>query len=370
MPDIKQITLPSGTTYDIKDQGARDLIEALGNYTVFLGVTSTALTDGSTTNPITIAGNSVTARTGDIVTYGSEEFIFNGTQWQAFGDLSGLGALAFKDTASGSGTVTVPKTYTTTVTPAAKEVSVTGTTTGSVSVTKSAVTVSKASSGTATYTPQGSNASSSVSGSCTVTASGTISKGTGTANYTPQGSNASSSVSGSCSVTATGSVAAPTISVKTAGATTNVTGITSVGSMPTYSVSNENLTITAGAAPTAATAVACKTGDAVYQATAPAFTGTAATGTISGTAAAQTFTGTGAELKFTGTSATGTISGTAAAQTFTGTGARLVTDSEVATGASFTGASMTSTGSYTPATPTASTTTATTESKTVNVTVS
>lgn len=102
MANIKKITLPTGTTYDLVDQGARDLIDELINYTSFLGVTTTALTDGSTTNPITINGKSVTAKTGNIVTYGSAEFIFNGTAWQAFGDLSGLGSLAYKDNASGS----------------------------------------------------------------------------------------------------------------------------------------------------------------------------------------------------------------------------------------------------------------------------
>lgn len=276
MADLSKITLPSGTTYDIKDAGARELIAELLNYTTYLGVTTTELEDGSTTNPITISGDEVTATQGCIATYESSEFIFNGTEWQKFGDLSALGALAYKNSASGSGTVSVPASFTTTITPAAKDVSVTGTTTGSVSVTKSNVTVSKANSGDATYTPEG-------------------------------------------------NVSAPTISVKTAGSTTSVTGITSVGSMPTYTVSNEVLTITGGSTPTAATAVDCKTSDAAYEATAP---------------------------------------------TFTGSGARLVTDSEVATAASFTGDSMTSTGSYTPAAGTASTSVATTESKTVSVTVS
>lgn len=139
MADISKITLPTGTTYDIKDQGARDLIAEMSGYTDFLGVTTTALTDGATTNPIKINNVDVTAKKGNIVTYGSAEFIFNGTAWQAFGDLSGLGSLAYKNSASG--TVAVPKTYTTTVTMAAKNVSVSGTTTGSVSVTKEKVGV-------------------------------------------------------------------------------------------------------------------------------------------------------------------------------------------------------------------------------------
>ena len=118
-PELYQITLPSGVTYDLKDAQARsdiaDIRAAMAGGVNFIGVTSTELSDGATTNPITIGGSSVTAKKGDIVTYGSAEFIWNGTAWQAFGDLSGLGDLAFKDSASG--TVAVPKTYTTTVTP-------------------------------------------------------------------------------------------------------------------------------------------------------------------------------------------------------------------------------------------------------------
>lgn len=294
MADISKITLPSGTTYNIKDQGARDLIDEMSGYTDFLGVTTTALTDGATTNPIKINNVDVTAKKGNIVTYGSAEFIFNGTAWQEFGDLSGLGDLAFKDTASGSGTVAVPKTYTTTVTPITTTKYVAGSATGGGSASKSKVTVSKAASGTATYTPEG-------------------------------------------------SVAAPTISVKTAGSTTTVknptaktvvtdmavaspASATATGELVYCSVSNETLTLskfveTTGASITTAN-VTVKNGDAAYQATAPAFTGT---------------------------------------------GARLQTDSDV-----YTSVTMPSFSSQTIASGIASatTTTATTENKTVNVTVS
>ena len=95
MADISQITLPSGTTYDIKDATARSAKS-------WLGITTTALTDGATTNPITINNKSVTATSGDITSYDGQEFIFNGTAWQAFGDLSDLGTLAYEDTATGS----------------------------------------------------------------------------------------------------------------------------------------------------------------------------------------------------------------------------------------------------------------------------
>lgn len=294
MADISKITLPSGTTYNIKDQGARDLIDEMSGYTDFLGVTTTALTDGATTNPIKINNVDVTAKKGNIATYGSAEFIFNGTAWQAFGDLSGLGDLAFKDTASGSGTVAVPKTYTTTVTPTTTTKYVAGSATGGGSASKSTVTVSKAASGTATYTPEG-------------------------------------------------SVAAPTISVKTAGSTTTVknptaktvvtdmavaspASATATGELVYCSVSNETLTLskfveTTGASITTAN-VTVKNGDAAYQATAPAFTGT---------------------------------------------GARLQTDSDV-----YTTVTMPSFSSQTIASgiTSATTTTATTENKTVSVTVS
>lgn len=274
-PTMYEITLPSGNSYYIEDNEVRQWIgtgsssgaeyrissleteiSKLANATHWLGVTTTPLTDGATTNPITIGGSSVTAKSGDIVQANSKtEFIFNGTAWQELGSSVGtLKAFAYVDT------------------------------------------------GEVTVTPKGSNTASSVTGTCSVTPSGSISTGTGTANYTPAGS-------------VSGSVTAPTISVKTAGTTASVTPFGSAGTLPsctlpTYTVSNGVLTITsgsfsAGTLPSAGTAVTVKTGDAAYQATAPTFSGS--------------FSGTGTQLKFTGSASSGTISGTAAAQTFTGT---------------------------------------------------
>lgn len=119
----------NGETYIIKDAAARERIAALEGGSYFIGVTTTELTDNATTNPILINGESVTATNGNIAIYGKKEFIFNGTKWIEFGDLSTLGALAYKDSASGSytpqgtiskitpaGSVTVtPSTTTTTV---------------------------------------------------------------------------------------------------------------------------------------------------------------------------------------------------------------------------------------------------------------
>ena len=190
-PMIKQITLPSGTTYDIKDEWARSRINALGNYSYFMGVTTTVISDGDTTNPVTINSQSVTAETGGIVTYGSAEFIWNGSAWQAFGDLSGLGNLAFADTASGSytpvGSVSQP-----TFTGTEATISVSGTPSGTVSQptftgTQGNVSVSGTPSGTVSQPSfTGTQGNVSVSG----TPSGTVSQPTFT------GTEGSLSVSG------------------------------------------------------------------------------------------------------------------------------------------------------------------------------
>lgn len=109
MAEISQITLPSGTTYDLKDTVARQA--ASGGITL-KGVTTTELVDEATTNPITINGESYTAVAQDAVFYGKKEFVFDGTKWHEFGDMSGLGDLATKDNASGTftpqGTVSQP----------------------------------------------------------------------------------------------------------------------------------------------------------------------------------------------------------------------------------------------------------------------
>ena len=109
MPDtnnylISQITLPSGNTYQIKDAWARDQISALtgGSAVVFVGVSTTPLTDGGTERP-TIEGSQVTATTGQIYFYGTQEFIYgNDSKWHALGSLDVLGDLAYVDTAQGS----------------------------------------------------------------------------------------------------------------------------------------------------------------------------------------------------------------------------------------------------------------------------
>lgn len=88
-------------TYDLKDAEARAAIAELEAYTDYLGVTTTALTDGATTNPVSIGGKDVEAKKGNIVNYGSKEFIWNGSAWQEFGDMSGVKSMAYVDSATG-----------------------------------------------------------------------------------------------------------------------------------------------------------------------------------------------------------------------------------------------------------------------------
>lgn len=98
MAEFSKIQLPSGNVYEVKDQVARDLIAALQGTSYFLGVTTTPLSDGATTNPIIVDGKSVTAVNGNMAVIGSAEYIFDGAKWILVGDLSQLGALAYKDT--------------------------------------------------------------------------------------------------------------------------------------------------------------------------------------------------------------------------------------------------------------------------------
>ena len=82
----------------------------------FLGISTTAITDGSTTNPITIDSKSVTAVAGNVVLYGSKEFVWTGSLWEELGDegshalksitITGTGAL------SGGGSLEANRTIT------------------------------------------------------------------------------------------------------------------------------------------------------------------------------------------------------------------------------------------------------------------
>lgn len=106
---ISQITVPvnvsgtiTNTTFDIKDAGARQMIQDLGDALYWIGVTTTELVDDTTTSAIiTVSGESVTAKTGGMAQYSGEEFVYNGTKWQSIGK-NNFGALAFKSSATGN----------------------------------------------------------------------------------------------------------------------------------------------------------------------------------------------------------------------------------------------------------------------------
>ena len=272
MPELSKITLPSGVTYDIKDATAR---AAVAGGTSFLGITTTALTDGATTKTITIGGQSVSAVNGGIAIYNNKEFIYadSDEKWHEIGDTTNLGDLAYKDTASASykpaGTVSQP-----TFTGSEKTVSVSGTPTGSIGT----------GSGTANYTPAGS-----------------ISIPTITVNPSTATKYAAASATGGGSVTA-GKAATCTLPVLTT------------------SVANETLTIgwTAGS-------FSANTPTAV---TLPSFSAQQiVSGISSATSSQPTFSGEAVELIFTGDALTSTgkftPSGDVSQPTFNGTQATI-----------------------------------------------
>ena len=315
MAEISKITLPSGTTYDIKDAQARSDIAAIeaaiaGGVT-FMGETSTPLTDGATTSQIVINDKTVTAVKGYLVVYNSKEFVYDGTKWIELGDLSLIGDLGWKDSASA------------TYTPAGQVSQPTFT--GS----SSTVTITSVDNTNGNYQPKGSVSKPTFTGSNSTfggnfTPSGSV---TVTTNATTNKTAAvSPAASGTTTYTPSGSVTAPTISVNTAGSTTTVNSITSVGTLPslTTTVTNENLTISfdAGTLPVKGSNTTVKTGDATYTASAPTFSGTGVRLVTGNIAVPNTYTAT-----FTGeegsVSVSGTPSGSVSQPTFTGTKVQL-----------------------------------------------
>lgn len=113
MANVSKINV-GGTTYDIKDATARDAIASLQGGMKYIGVTTTPIVDGGSINPIIINNESVTAVSGNVTIYGNKEFVYDGNKWDEFGDLSTLGSLAYKDSASGtftpSGSITLTET--------------------------------------------------------------------------------------------------------------------------------------------------------------------------------------------------------------------------------------------------------------------
>lgn len=122
-PEIWWFQLPSGNSYWIRDEAARQAIaelqEMIAQVMHFRGKTLTELYDGATTSPIILVDDPSTPyypENGDVVTYRPEqdsdsdsdseepvrelEFAWTGHHWQEYGSSGALKALAFKDTAS------------------------------------------------------------------------------------------------------------------------------------------------------------------------------------------------------------------------------------------------------------------------------
>ena len=111
---IDGMGIPNGSVYTEIDTGTTYMFDAAnatwyevsiggggggggGGGIKLVGETTTPLTDGATTNPIMINGQSYTAQPNDAVLYDSKEFLYVGTYWREFGDLTGLGTAAFED---------------------------------------------------------------------------------------------------------------------------------------------------------------------------------------------------------------------------------------------------------------------------------
>lgn len=332
MPEISKIKLPSGTVYDIKDATAR---QTASGAIKIKGTTTTALTDESTTNPITINSQSYTAVANDAVFYNKKEFVFDGTKWHEFGDMSGLGNMAYANTATGSvtpsGTVSQP-------TFSGNGVTITGSTTASGTVSQPTFSGSAMTS-TGTFTPSGSVSLTNSNTTATVSKASS-----GTATYTPEGS-----------------VSAPTISVATAGSTTTIKNPTSVTVAKTVATAAPGATAPSNAVTWCAmdttdteclnlyqigyttgdsittTNVTVRDGDAAYEASTPSFTGTGVrlvTGNISVPTSAS-FSGSEGSV-----SVSGTPEGTVSQPSFSGSSSSVsITVTDTASG---------STPTYTP----------------------
>lgn len=146
MPNLyfDKVKLVDGTLAEVCDAVAR---AAMQGGTYFLGITTTALYDGATTNPITISGESVSVNNGNVVAYENKEFVFSSmdNKWHELGDLTNLGSLALQDTASTyytpDGTISKPNVSVTCTTKTVKEFDSAGSVTAGTANVPTAVTL-------------------------------------------------------------------------------------------------------------------------------------------------------------------------------------------------------------------------------------
>ena len=93
-----------------------DKIANLGQALRFLGTSTTAISDGSTTSSITVNGSTVTVRTGDVVLYGNFEFVWTGSAWEQFGQEGSFSVKGHNHTVVVNGTTGEASGTTTTAT--------------------------------------------------------------------------------------------------------------------------------------------------------------------------------------------------------------------------------------------------------------
>lgn len=321
-----QVEMPNGDILEVKDKVAREAIAGGVNYIgkLWIGTGSTHMTDGDTRTSVYIADSTqssgyrvVSAIAGNLVldegeTAGnpSNEFIFDGTNWQEFGheSLGDLGDFAFVD--EGRVTVLNDVTYAD-PTPAH-------------SSTAATVNITENNSGNLAIT--GTFTQPSFSQSVTLTGTSTH----GTTSTTLDVDATETVPSGKTGYTPAGTVGAPTISLDSAGSTTTIknptskTVVTSVSaSAPSstaatgavtymaYDANTETLSfkqlVAATGASISTSNVTVKNGDASYTASAPSFTGTKVY-----------MSTTGSYTNATGTaSVSGTVSGTTTGGAYT-----------------------------------------------------
>ena len=93
-------TFTANASSDVEiDITASDL--GLSSAMKFIGTTTTSISDGATTNPITIGGNSVTATSGNVTLYNHKEFLWNGSAWEELGDESSYALKSITITGTG-----------------------------------------------------------------------------------------------------------------------------------------------------------------------------------------------------------------------------------------------------------------------------
>ena len=114
-------TVSAGDTTHLVTGAA--VASAVSSVLKYKGTTTTNISDGSTTNPITIGGDSYTAVTGDVVIKSGtgKEFLWNGSSWEEMGDeaswalktitITGTGYLTGGGTLESNRTIDIAQTY-------------------------------------------------------------------------------------------------------------------------------------------------------------------------------------------------------------------------------------------------------------------